>query len=774
MIQANAPSKLRLSLSFLTLLLIALFVFLSIHGQNPPAPVPASAPLTEFSSGRAMKYLETISRKPHPIGSTEHDAVRDYLLAEFRAIGLNPEVQRTTVVNTRQVSPFRAATVENIVARISGAKPARAVLLIAHYDSVPTSFGASDDGAAVAALLETARALKAGPPLDNDVIFLITDGEEVGLLGARAFVNQHPWARDVGVALNFDARGNSGPVIMFQTSEGNGWLIKEFAKAAPYRVANSLSAEVYKRLPNDTDLSVLKEAGLPGLNFAHIKDISHYHTSLDNFAEVDERSLEHQGSYALQLARHFGNLKLESAKTADAVYFNAPGSIFISYSQAWVIPAAILLILVFAALVLYGFKKRELTLYGIAMGALAFLLSLIGTPLTVAGLWYLIRNSSHLYAEGPWGATYNGNLYLLGFIALTCALTCALYSLFRRRVSLENLSVGALCWWLALAVGSSFYLPGGSYLLVWPLLFTLAGIWLTFVWKTGGPVNRLGLLLLCAAPGIILLSLTIYQLFLAFGVSPLIIGVMVVLLFGLLLPIYDFLTGMSSRAFVIALTLLSIGFVVAAVTTEGFDDRHPRANNIFYGLDADTGNAFWASTDERPDEWTSQFLPAGSEQAVLPVYPLSFRPFLTGPAAAAALAAPAVSVLEDQTGNGVRTLRLRITSQRSAPVVSIYADQEALIQEGSINGQPIDFQAAPSGTDARGDLWGITYYAFPPEGAELILKLRSTQPLHLRVEDRSFGLPEIQGFSYTARPASMMPTPSPYSDATLVGKSFTF
>jgi hypothetical protein len=208
--------------------------------------------------------------------------------------------------------------------------------------------------------------------------------------------------------------------------------------------------------------------------------------------------------------------------------------------------------------------------------------------------------------------------------------------------------------------------------------------------------------------------------------------------------------------------------------TERFDDRHPRANNIFYGLDADTGRAFWASTDERPDEWTSQFLPAGSEKAILPVYPLSFRQFLTGPAPAATLAAPAVTALDDQTSNGVRTLRLRITSQRSAPVVSIYTDQEALIQGASINGQAIDFQAASAGAEGGGDLWGINYYAFPAEGAELILKLRSTQPLHLRVEDRSFGLPEIQGFSYTARPASMMPTPSAYSDATLVGKSFTF
>src|SRR5258706_7442827 len=119
-------------------------------------------------------------------------------------------------------------------------------------------------------MLETLRALKSSPTLSNDVIALFSDGEEIGSLGAKAFVYQHPWAKDVGVVLNFEARGSSGPAIMFETSDKNGWLIKEVAKAAPRPAAHSLAPAIYQLLPNRTDFTVFKEAGFAGLNFAYI------------------------------------------------------------------------------------------------------------------------------------------------------------------------------------------------------------------------------------------------------------------------------------------------------------------------------------------------------------------------------------------------------------------------------------------------------------------------------------------------------------------------
>src|SRR5436305_1113045 len=207
-LRSNQPARLG------TLLFLALILFLSIYMQRPPAALPADAPETEFSAARALRHLEVISRKPHPMGTAEHAAVRDYISGELTKAGLTPEVQTAMAVNNRAGSQLRAGKVENVMARLKGTDSAKAVMLVAHYDSVPTSLGASDDGSGVVTLLESLRALRAAPPLKNDVIFLFTDGEEPGLLGADAFAAQHAWAKDAGVVVNFEARGNGGPAIM--------------------------------------------------------------------------------------------------------------------------------------------------------------------------------------------------------------------------------------------------------------------------------------------------------------------------------------------------------------------------------------------------------------------------------------------------------------------------------------------------------------------------------------------------------------------------------
>ena len=154
-----------------------------------------------------MNHLAVIAQRPHQIGSTEHAVVRDYLVKELKTHGLVTEVQTTTALNPIWRSEFRAGTVQNVIARLPGVANSKAVMLVAHYDSVPNSTGASDDGAGVAALLETVRALKSAAHLKNDVIFLFTDGEEPGLLGANAFTSEHLWAKDVGLVMNFEARG---------------------------------------------------------------------------------------------------------------------------------------------------------------------------------------------------------------------------------------------------------------------------------------------------------------------------------------------------------------------------------------------------------------------------------------------------------------------------------------------------------------------------------------------------------------------------------------
>src|SRR5262249_17206600 len=200
-----------------------------------------------------------------------------YIQQRLSAFGLEPNVQQAISTYPRG-NGHVAARVRNIIARKPGYASTRAVLLMAHYDTAINSPGAGDDGTAGACLLETLRALQSSPQSRNDIIFLFTDGEEIGLAGARAFVADHPWAKDIGVALNFEARGASGPSTLFETINGDGWLIDQFAEVAPHAYGSSLLPAVYRVLPNDTDLSMFKRTGIPGLNFAFAEKWSRYHT----------------------------------------------------------------------------------------------------------------------------------------------------------------------------------------------------------------------------------------------------------------------------------------------------------------------------------------------------------------------------------------------------------------------------------------------------------------------------------------------------------------
>lgn len=517
-------------------LLLAFLIGLSIYAQEPPSPKTAEVSASEYSAGRAMKYLSVIAAKPHPSGSAAQAEVRDYLMNELRANGLEPQVQGSTRLRPSQAQP--GSGIQNVMARLKGTGNGKALLLMAHYDSVRNSFGASDDGSGVATLLETLRTLKTGALLKNDVIFLFTDAEEAGMLGAQVFVTEHPWARDVGLVLNFEARGNRGPVIMFETSDHNLWLIDEFAKAAPLPVAHSLSYEIYKLLPNDTDLSVFKDAGVSGLNFANIDGIAHYHSSQDTLSAVDGSSMQHQGSYAVALTQHFGNLDLSQTSNRNAVYFDLFGRVLVHYSSIWVLPLTLLVVGLFITLLVLGFRKRRLTAQGIFWGALSLLVSIVVSSLAVMLVWKVI------WMLRPQVETLQSRLLLLGFVTFTVAATSVIYIMMRRRWGLESLTVGALLWWLLLTLIVGFFIPGGSFLFHWPLLACMVGVGWLILRPEHKTTPAFLILTLCAVPAIILWVPVIFGIFVGLTLNWIsFTAATVVLLFGLLLPLFGVIAG---------------------------------------------------------------------------------------------------------------------------------------------------------------------------------------------------------------------------------------
>ncbi len=747
-------------------ILLTAAVFIGFFHLRPPAEALASAPAPEFSASRAVQHLQEIAQKPHPVGSSEHARVRDYIVGQLSALGLNPQVQKSSALKRSANGSLSGATVENISANIEGSSGAKSVLLAAHYDSVATSPGASDDGTGVAALLETARALKARPQLKNRVILLFTDAEEIGLLGAKAFIDEDPRAKDLGVVLNFDVRGSSGPSIMFETSSRNGQLIDEFAKAAPYPLANSVTYEVYKRLPNDNDFSVFKGAGLAGLNFAYIDGLNRYHSARDDIGNVDRRSLQHHGSYAVALASHFGDLDLNQISASDQIYFSTVASTVVRYSKTFALALAVGELLIFLFVATLGFKKKLVSIRGVLLGIVAFAVCLAVCSGVVALVWQLMKMLHGQYRSMPNGVPYNSQLYFVGFVALTLAIFTALYALYAKKVSVHNLSLSILLVWTILTLLVTLLMPGASYLFAWPLLFGLIAAGWLFSADGKTPVSRAAALSLLAVPGILLFVPVIYLLFVSMTLEmSWLIAAVEVLLLSLLVQHLNMLAGLR-RWLPLAAVVVAVGAITMAAVANGVDQSRPKVNSIFYALNSDSGKAVWASYEQRADEWTSQFLGQGATRGSLSEYfPINSPNFLRVEAQPLPLEPPSVTVLEQSTQNGVRTLHLRLSSVRGAQIISASVEPTSGVV-AQVNGKPVN--ASLDGG------WGIRYYGAGQEGVDLILQLNSTAPIKIGLVDTTYGLPQAGASSYRERPDYMIPSQLPLSDSTLVSKSFTF
>lgn len=749
------------------------FAFLSVvtvyavYQYFPPQPVGPEAAPTEFSSARAMKHIEAVASETHAMGTPENARVRDYLLGELNAIAaaapeMNMVVEKDGAYVERETrrSPYRVYYVENVLARIPGALPTKAFMLMAHYDSTPYGPGAADDGSGVAAMLETARALaadfKAGHRLRNDIIFLFTDGEEVNLLGPKAFKKQR-WYNDVGVVLNFEARGYTGPSMMFETSPHNGRLIREFAKAAPYPVATSLMYDVAGRMPTTTDYAVLKSEGIPGLNCAFIGGIKYYHTRNDSPAMIDQGSLQHHGTYALSLSRHFGNLDLTHMTDEDYVYFNAIGSYLVRYPVRYALPICIGVAALFLVTLAYGLRRRWLTWKGMALSFLTTGFTLITVALVVAAVLALAWVLHQQYL------LYNTGQFFLGFVALTLGLLTWYYAGFRRRIAAPDLHAGAMLWVLPLLIGLHVYAPSGSYLIAWPLFFGTLMLGGSFaLYRIGAPAwIRFGWLVLCAVPVLMLLVPTVYGFLNAVTVIPSPFWMIVVLLTaGLLAPHVAILAGRRTSWFAKGALLAAVLLLLPALFWLPFTPESPKMNTVCYGLNFDRGQAVWISSDNETDEWTAQFFPDGTPRAAV----REFRPddgdsYLRAPAPIAPLQAPQVRVVDDSADGAFRNVKLHVTSGRAAPLITLYAGPETEVYAAQLNGIALgDEDGAPQ--NRRGNPWGLRYHGLSEQGLDLELRVAANVPLELSIIEESYGFPEIPNSGLAPRPHHMITEPN--------------
>lgn len=718
-----------------------------LAGNVPPPARGADAPATQFSAGRALDVVRELAGDgaPRPAGTPANLRAVDAIASRLVAAGLDASVQIAFACGIYG----SCAEVRNIVARLGTAAPGRrAVLLVAHHDSVGAGPGVADDLAGVATALEVARAIAAGPPLPRPFIVLLTDGEETGLVGASAFVERHPAAADVGAVVNLEARGTTGPSIAFDTSGAPAWVGRVLS-AVRRPVTTSLASAVYHLLPNDTDLTTFERAGFPGVNLAFAFGAVRYHTPLDDVAHLDAASLQHHGDNALALVRAIAAEDLERGARGARAWFDVLGVAVISWPRPREVALAAALAAVFSAFVVLRREPRPFRAGAFGLGA-----AILAPILAAAAMAVLL---AALRAAGALPRPFVAHPLPTQAAAWAAGAAGALLApaLLAPRAGRRGLLAGGALLHGALSATLALFLPLASPIAAVPAAaFALATAVRRLV-PPDGP-GSLALDALPAACAPLVLSP------LAFFLPPLMgapAGAAAAGAAGLALSPAAFAAGPGARRpFLPGAAALAGAVLLAAAQIalpHATRDAPERLSFVFH---EEHGEARWLAEAEH------DHLPAAVRAAAAfssrRQVPFAWQPkraSFVAPAAAVRLAPPRVDLLSSESRAGVRRVRARLVSPRGAPVIMLVLPPTARVVALSVEGILLS-DPPPLAGALRGGHRLVASITTPPEGVGIEIVLPADERLDAVVVDQSAGLPPSGAALRSARPATAVPS----------------
>jgi len=761
----------------------AIFYF----GSVTPKPVPANAPADAFSAGRAFTDVQAMGSVPHPLGSPANARVRDYLMARMQALGLSPQIQRGTAFEAhgRLIS---GGTVENVIGVLPGRdRNAPALALMAHHDSVPGSPGAADDTTGVASILEVVRAMKTHGVPARDVMVVITDGEEAGLLGARAFFDS-PLAAHVGYVINLETRGGGGRAIMFETADHDGGDIALYRRTAMTPESNALTVFVYQHLPNDTDFTVAKQHGKVGLNYAFIGRQFDYHSPSSTPQALDIGSLQHMGQQVLPtaVALAFGQLP---ARTPDVVYGNVLFGLTLAYPPwaGWLILAGC------AALIAAGLTlaRRRAAFDWVdaprGAGAGLYLVALSGTALELvrratgvgtgwmgyrpllarfptfevmmlaaalaallATIALISRSRSRWIAAalplglGVAACLFGGlDMLALGFGGVGALAGAASFG---RPARLAGAWSGVLGLMLIVAAALQILAPTAAYVVAWPL----AAACVSFALSRGGAetavrdraIQMLIAGLTLAWVGYLFHSLLVGLDLPALAILPTMLAATVV--WPLAMP--DDPEGASLWP---AGVLFAVSGVIAAILhlSSPWTPRHPDAAEPIFVIDP-AAHAAWRASQQPLNAWTRGVLTAEGGRIGAHNFAFSPDPIVAAPGAYQPVESPDVKATAGPNG----TVTVTATPHAAAARLILTLSSPAQIDRVALNGQPaIDHPrgAAPKPYGVSPGALGAVIWS---SQQTLTLTLHTANPQSLKI-----GVTEIYDRWMSAKP--LPPTP---------------
>jgi hypothetical protein len=767
--------------SLIILIFLGFFIWFLFYSSMPRHITAGDEPDNQFSTMRAFGHVKNIGAVPHYVGSTAHSRVRNYIVNELQELGLEVQTQEGYVLDNSGVLSFA----RNILARIPGAGQGKSLILMSHYDSAGhSSPGASDAASGIATILEGVRALLTQEKDNtNDIIILITDAEEIGLLGARLFVKNHPWAQNAGLALNFESRGSGGnSYMLLETNKGNASLIRHFKDANPrFPVTNSLAYSIYKMLPNDTDLTVLREEGdINGYNFAFIDDHFDYHTANDTPENLDLSTLAHQGSYLMPLLHYFKDADLSTLDNdEDLIYFTIPGGKIISYPFGWTFPLLIISFLFFLAVLMFGFFKNRNFVRSALRGATPFFISLIGSTLLVFLLWQFCLIIYPEYGEMEHGFTYNGYWYIGAMLFLVLTFNFIVYHQFKEQERQAGYMVFPLIFWFIICAALAFVLPGAGYFLI-PAIFAVIQLAVMIRQEDPNPY----LMLLLSLPALIILLPFITQFPVALGLKMMFSSaILLTFLFTLFLPVFGYFRHKKAIG-LLCFLIFNVLFITAHFKSSFSEDRQ-KPNSLVYVLDADDNSASWNSYDGIVDDWTRNYFGDDPEITEDPdaSFTSKYRSNFTYKAEAPVVSIEEPSIIFEQIKNpdsltGIAGYSLKIAPNRKINRIEIFADRNINFDDFKVNGLEADSVAlGVQNFHVFTKRWHnrlVTYHAANRDTLRIDFQVHHEKLPEFTLYEASYDLLENESLNVPARDEKMIPRPFVLNDAVIVKKTIRF
>ena len=589
-----------------------------------------------------------------------------------------------------------------------------------------------------------------------------------------------------GVVLNWEATGNAGPSVLFETSPDNAELIKKFGTAAALPIGDSALAALYQAGNQNTDFTVFRQAGYLELNFALMDGTAAYHNSVETAECLDKAVLQHLGSNLLGRTRGFGDRDLASTHSQDdAVFFTVFGQL-IMYPMRLVWPLAGLAIAIMVVLGVLARQRGEATVPRMLAGAAAALLPIMVAPLAAIGLWQLLIMVRPGYATLFIGDPYRPDLYRWALAALTVTILLAWYLTLRRWIGATSLAIGASLWPAILGLVTAWLLSAMSYYGSLAVIGAGGGALIALLLRQRWPGWSVVALTAGAVPALLVLVLGGWRLLGVLGSAN---GAAVVFLFVLatltILPLIELVlpsrTAADSAktqsrwpsllvpvgALIITVTLVGMGLAV-----DRFDPSHPRLTHLMYLMDADSGTAMWASDDQKPAPWIAAYVPKanGNPEAPFPL-PYGNTPRWLGPAEPLPVSPPRIDFLESRSDGDATLVKVRVTSPRRGQVITLNTDRPVQNTIITADGEP-PATASPSYPDDAGTRpwpYELRFYDPPADGFVATLRLPGAGLPRIYVSDYTVGLEQIPGF--TPRPADLARSPAHNSDIVVVGRS---